>query len=74
MNLNRFKQMIGNVARSTHFEVILNIIDDDKDKTDWIPREIIYNFPQGLSEDEIELVSPKVTARFKLVPINPDDS
>jgi len=25
MNLNRFKQIIGNIARSTHFEVILNI-------------------------------------------------
>jgi hypothetical protein len=59
--------------RPDRFEVILNIIDEDKDKTDWIPREIIYNFPREFSKDEIELVGPKVTARFKLIPVAPAD-
>jgi hypothetical protein len=56
------------------FEVILNIIDGDENKTDWIPREIIYNFPQEFSKDEIELVGPKVTARFRLKKISPPDN
>ena len=48
------------------YEVVLNILDGDQDKTDWISRELIYNFPQGFSKDDIELVSPKVTVRFRL--------
>ena len=60
--------------RPDRFEVILNIIDGDENKTDWIPREIIYNFPREFGKDEIELDGPKVIARFKLKKISPAEN
>jgi hypothetical protein len=52
--------------RPDDFEVRLNIIDGDENKTDWIPRELKYNFPEGFTKDDIELDGSKVTVRFKL--------
>ncbi len=56
------------------YEVVLNILDGDQDETDWISREIKYDFPEGFSKDDIELVSPKVTIRFRLIKISPTEN
>ena len=57
------------------YQVILEILDEDiKNAAEGldIPREVIYNFPdEFVRRDEIELVSPKATATFKLVPVSP---
>jgi len=60
--------------RPDRFEVILNIIDGDESKTDWIQRELKYDFPEGFTKDDIELVSPKVTVRFRLRKISPSEN
>ena len=55
---------------NTRYHVNLDIIDGDELEEGIIPREVRYNFPRDFVEKgEIELVSPKVTARFKLVRI-----
>lgn len=59
------------------FQVILEIGDDDVPKAEGgqeIRKEVIYNFPRGFGEDEIELDGPKVIARFKLKKITPAES
>jgi hypothetical protein len=51
------------------FQVILEIGDDDVPKAEGgqdIRKEVIYNFPRGFGEDEIQLVGSKAIARFKL--------
>jgi hypothetical protein len=59
------------------FQVILEIGDDDVPKAEdgqEIRKEVIYNFPRGFGEDEIELDGPKVIARFKLKKISPTEN
>ena len=54
------------------FQVILEIGDDDVPKAEGgqeIRKEVIYNFPRGFGEDEIQLVDSKTIARFKLIKI-----
>ena len=51
------------------FEVLLEIQDDDINKTE-VTRQIIYNFPlQYVREDKIRLKGEPVEAKFKLVPV-----
>ena len=56
------------------FQVILEIGDDDIQKAEGgqeIRKELVYNFPHGFGEDEIQLVGDKVTVRFRLIKISP---
>jgi len=57
------------------YQVILEILDEDVKSVEEgreIPREVIYLFPEEfVRRNEIELVSPKATATFKLVPVSP---
>lgn len=57
------------------FQVTLVILDEDVKSAEEgleIQREVIYDFPEAfVRRNEIELVSPKATATFKLVPISP---
>ena len=57
------------------FQVLLVVLDEDikyaEEKLE-IQREVIYNFPEEfVRRNEIELVSPKATATFKLIPVSP---
>lgn len=57
-----------------HFEVLLDIQDDDAGK-DEVTRQIIYNFPQQyVREDKIRLKGDPVEAKFKLVPVAAADA
>ena len=57
------------------FQVLLVILDEDVNKAEEgleIQRDVIYNFPEEyVRRNEIELVNPKATATFKLVPVSP---
>lgn len=50
------------------YQVILEIDDEDAQSTEWVPRELTYNFPADyVSKGDIELNQEPVTARFKLI-------
>jgi hypothetical protein len=57
------------------FQVTLIILDEDikyAEEGREIQRDVVYNFPEEfVKRNEIELVSPKATATFKLVPVSP---
>ncbi len=56
------------------FQVTLEILDDDQYVAEGqeIQRDVIYDFPEEfVRRNEIELVGPKATATFKLVPVSP---
>jgi hypothetical protein len=57
------------------YQVILEILDEDvKYAEDGLEtqREVIYHFPEEfVRRNEIELVNPKATATFRLVPVSP---
>jgi hypothetical protein len=57
------------------FQVLLVILDEDVKKAEEgleIQRDVIYNFPEEfVRRNEIELVNPKATATFKLIPVSP---
>ncbi len=51
------------------YEILLEIRDEDLQKTGEITREVIYNFPQQYVESgQIDLAQPPAIARFELVP------
>ena len=62
----------------TNFQVSLEIIDEDMEKAEQgleIQREVIYNLPEKfVRSGEIELVNPKVTAKFILKPVPSTES
>lgn len=52
------------------YQVILEIDDEDTKSTDYLRRELVYNFPPEYDRrDEITLNQQPVTARFKLIPL-----
>jgi len=54
------------------YHVLLEIDDKDAQATGTIPRELIYNFPpqfSGTGDIILDPDHPKVTARFKLIPL-----
>ncbi|MHC4703427.1 MAG: hypothetical protein ACYTFQ_22910 [Planctomycetota bacterium] len=51
------------------YKVTLDIYDTDLNETDWVPRQLRYNFPdEYLRLGEIELDQNPVEVRFKLMP------
>ena len=47
------------------------ILDSDKNTTEELKREVVYNFPEKfLRSGEIELDQEPAIARFKLVPVS----
>jgi hypothetical protein len=51
------------------YQVILEIADED-DKDEEARRTVVYNFPEKyVSENEIKLNQPPVTAQFRLIPL-----
>ncbi len=57
------------------YKVTLDIYDQDRRETDWVPRQLRYNFPdEYLRLGEIELAQDPVEVRFKLVSSSDDGS
>ncbi len=55
-----------------HFQVLLDIQDDDAGKPE-VTRKLVYNFPvQYLKDDKIRLKGEEAEAKFKLVPVAAD--
>ena len=56
------------------YQVRLEIYDDDAEATDWVSRELKYDFPdEYMRKNQINLDQDPVTVRFKLVRLSPDD-
>ena len=54
----------------TTYKILLYILDEDKQKTGELKREVIYNFPDSFIRDgKIRLDQPEGEARFTLKPI-----
>ena len=55
------------------FHVLLYVLDEDREATDWIERAVKFNLPeQYVRMGEIE-ANETVTARFKLVPLSEEN-
>ena len=81
---NRIEVMSEIGIRATHqakdeyeamiYQVRLEIYDDDAEATDWVSRELKYNFPdEAVRRNQIVLDQDPVTARFKLQRLSSDD-
>lgn len=56
------------------YQVSLEIYDQDVDATDWVSRELKYDFPdEYVGKGEIELDQDPVTAKFKLTRLSSGD-
>jgi hypothetical protein len=54
------------------FHMILNVEDSDKSSSDYISREVVFNFPREyVRKDEIKLDQSVPKVQFRLVPITP---
>ncbi len=56
------------------YQVRLEIYDDDPEATDWVSRELKYDFPdEHVAKGDIKLDQDPVEARFKLIAATSDD-
>ena len=56
------------------YQVRLEIYDDDAEATDWVSRELKYDFPdEYMRKNQINLDQDPVTVRFRLIRLSSDD-